>query len=490
MALKEYEPGTAFPGVIGRTVESHSPHGPSRSRQGGRSERPLHRPRRHGLRSARLLRHPIETPNIDGWPATACATPTCTRRRCARRAARASSPAATTTPTRWRASPRARRATPAPTASSRSRTGSCRRSCSQHGYNTFAVGKWHLTPPSRVRGAGPYDRWPLGRGFERYYGFLGGDTHQYYPDLVHDNHQVAPPKTPEEGYHLTEDLVDKAIGIIADAKQVAPDKPFFMYFCTGRDARARITCPRSGRTSTRAQFDDGWDAYREKVFERQKKLGLSRRTPSCRAATPTCQPWDTCSRRREAALRADDGGVRRLPRAHRPSLSAGCSTSSKAVGELDNTLVMFISDNGASAEGGPHGSVNENLFFNNVPETLEDNLKALDELGGPKYFNHYPWGWAWAGNTPFRRWKRETYRGGVDRSVHRALAQGHQGQGRGPHAVRARHRHGPDRARRARHRAAGADPRRDPVADRGRQLRAHVRRRAGADRATSRSTSR
>ena len=92
------------------------------------------------------------------------------------------------------------------------------------------------------------------------------------------------------------------------------------------------------------------------------------------------------------------------------------------MGQLDNTLIMVISDNGASAEGGPHGSVNENLFFNNVPETLEDNLTAIDELGGPKYFNHYPWGWAWAGNTPFRRWKRETYRGGVSRSVHRPLA--------------------------------------------------------------------
>ena len=113
---------------------------------------------------------------------------------------------------------------------------------------------------------------------------------------------------------------------------------------------------------------------------------------------------------------------------------------------------MVISDNGASAEGGPHGSVNENLFFNNVPETLEDNLKAIDELGGPKYFNHYPWGWAWAGNTPFRRWKRETYRGGVSRSVHRPLAGGHQGQGRDPQPVRARHRHGADGAGRARHR--------------------------------------
>ena len=103
----------------------------------------------------------------------------------------------------------------------------------QQGYNTYAVGKWHLTPADQASAAGPYDRWPLGRGFERYYGFLGGDTHQYYPELVYDNHRVEPPKTPEEGYHLTEDLVDKAIGFIADAKQVAPSKPFFLYFAPG-----------------------------------------------------------------------------------------------------------------------------------------------------------------------------------------------------------------------------------------------------------------
>ena len=100
------------------------------------------------------------------------------------------------------------------------------------------LGKWHLTPADQISAAGPYDRWPLGRGFERYYGFLGGDTHQYYPELVYDNHTVEPRKTPEEGYHLTEDLVDKAISFIADSKQVAPNKPFFMYFCPGREARA------------------------------------------------------------------------------------------------------------------------------------------------------------------------------------------------------------------------------------------------------------
>ena len=130
-----------------------------------------------------------------------------------------------------------------------------------HGYNTFALGKWHLTPTEQCSPAGPYDRWPLGRGFERFYGFMGGDTSQYYPDLVYDNHQVQPPRTPEEGYHLTEDLVDHAIEFIADAKQVAPDKPFFMYFCTGA-MHAPHQVPREWADQYKGQFDDGWDAYR------------------------------------------------------------------------------------------------------------------------------------------------------------------------------------------------------------------------------------
>ena len=121
----------------------------------------------------------------------------------------------------------------ATTAASRSRTGSCPRCCSSTGYSTYMVGKYHLMPSEFESAAGPFDRWPLGRGFERFYGFLGGDTSQWYPDLVYDNHQVEPPRTPQEGYHLTEDLADKAIEFIADAKQVAPDKPFYLHFCTG-----------------------------------------------------------------------------------------------------------------------------------------------------------------------------------------------------------------------------------------------------------------
>jgi hypothetical protein len=149
----------------------------------------------------------------------------------------------------------------------------------EKGYNTYAMGKWHLTPAEATSAAGPYDRWPLGRGFERYYGFLGGDTHQYYPELVSDNHQVEPEKTPEEGYHLTPDLVEKAKAMIADSKQVAPDKPFFMYFCTG-GLHAPHHVPRERADKYKGKFDGGWDVYREQVFKRQKELAMRPRASS------------------------------------------------------------------------------------------------------------------------------------------------------------------------------------------------------------------
>ncbi len=142
-----------------------------------------------------------------------------------------------------------------------------------HGYSTYLVGKYHLLPSEFESPAGPFDRWPLGRGFERFYGFLGGDTSHWYPDLVCDNHQVEPPGTAEDGYHLTEDLVDKAIGFIADAKQVAPEKPFYLHFCLGA-THAPHHVPRQWADRYAGQFDDGWDVYRRQVFAREKELGI------------------------------------------------------------------------------------------------------------------------------------------------------------------------------------------------------------------------
>jgi arylsulfatase A-like enzyme len=281
----------------------------------------------------------------------------------------------------------------------------------QQGYNTYAVGKWHLTPAEQTSAAGPYDRWPLGRGFERYYGFLGGDTHQYYPELVRDNGQTEPEKTPEEGYHLTVDLVEKAKAMVADAKQVAPNKPFFLYFATGA-MHAPHHVPKEWADKYKGKFDDGWDAYREKVFARQKEMGIIPANATLSRHDPDVQDWNALSadeRRLYARMMEVFAGFLE----HTDHWIGELITFLKDLGEYENTLIMLISDNGASSEGGPSGSVNENKFFNNVPDDLPQNLAAIDDIGGPKYFNHYPWGWTHAGNTPFRRWKRETYRGGV-----------------------------------------------------------------------------
>lgn len=164
----------------------------------------------------------------------------------------------------------------------------------EQGYNTYAVGKWHLTPVDQISAAGPYDRWPLGRGFERFYDFLGGETHQYYPELTYDNHSVNLSRTPEEGYTLNEDLADRAIQFIADSKQVAPNKLFFMYFCTGA-MHTPHQVPKEWADKYGGKFDDGWEAYREKTFARQKELGVVPKDAKLSRHDPDVKPWEDCS---------------------------------------------------------------------------------------------------------------------------------------------------------------------------------------------------
>jgi len=281
----------------------------------------------------------------------------------------------------------------------------------EHGYSTFMVGKWHLTPSNQETAAGPYDRWPLGRGFQRFYGFLGGDTSQWYPELVYDNHQVEPPKKPEEGYHLSEDLVDKAVSFIADSKQADPQKPFYLHLCFGA-THAPHHVGKEWADKYKGVFDDGWDAYREKTFARQKELGIVPPDTELSRHDPDVPDWDALpdpAKRLGARMMEVFAGFLE----HTDHQIGRLLDFLSELGELDNTLIMVISDNGASAEGGPGGTTNEAQFFNNAQEPLEESLAHIDEIGGPKHFNHYPWGWTWAGNTPFRRWKRETYRGGA-----------------------------------------------------------------------------
>ncbi|GAA1055070.1 arylsulfatase [Agromyces luteolus] len=410
--LHEYRPGTTFPGVIGRTFDESSPAWPEPLRAADGAPNVLFIVIDDmGYGQLGCYGSPIRTPNIDRIAAggvrfanmhtTALCSPTRTCILTGRNHHSNHMAAITETSTGF----------PGYDGNVPFENGFLAEILKGEGYNTFAVGKWHLTPTDQTTAAGPYDRWPLGRGFERYYGFLGGDTHQYYPELVHDNHRVEPPKTPEEGYHLTEDLVDRAITFIADAKQVAPNKPFFTYFATGA-MHAPHHAPKEWTDRYAGAFDEGWDVYRERAFARQKELGLVPADAELSRHDPDVQQWDSLSddeRRLYARMMEVFAGFLE----HTDHQIGRLLAFLEELGVLDDTLIMLISDNGASAEGGPTGSINENKFFNFVPDSLEQNLAAIDDLGGPKYFNHYPWGWTWAGNTPFRRWKRETYRGGI-----------------------------------------------------------------------------
>jgi arylsulfatase A-like enzyme len=412
MALKEYEPGTAFPGVIGRTTDESSPAWP--------------RPLRADAGSANVMfivlddtgfgqlgcyGSPIATPNLDALAAggllytnmhtTALCSPS---RSCIISGRNHHSNATASINELATGYPGYNGQIPF-------ENGFLSEMLLSHGYSTYMVGKYHLLPSEFESGAGPFDRWPLGRGFERFYGFLGGDTSQWYPDLVYDNHQVEPPGTPEHGYHLTEDLADKAIGFIADAKQVAPHKPFYLHFCTGA-MHAPHHVAKEWADRYAGQFDEGWDVYRERTLARQKELGVMPADAELSRHDPDVPDWDSLP-----------AGARRLA-ARMMEVYAGFLSHTdhhigrildflKETGEFDNTLIMVVSDNGASSEGGPAGTTNELQFFNNAQEPLQESLAKIDELGGPSTFNHYPWGWTWAGNTPFRRWKRETYRGGT-----------------------------------------------------------------------------
>ena len=198
----------------------------------------------------------------------------------------------------------------------------------EEGYATMAVGKWHLTPAEQTSAAGPFDRWPLGRGFDRYYGFLGGDTHQYYPELVHDNHQVSPPKTFEEGYHLTEDLVDRAIQFIGDVHVAAPDKPFFMYFCPGA-MHAPHHVAKEWADKYKGKFDMGWDKAREVIYRRQIELGIIPPNTELSRPDPDVPRWDSLGEDEKRLCARMMEVFAGLPRAHRPSPRARCSTSSR-----------------------------------------------------------------------------------------------------------------------------------------------------------------
>ncbi len=281
----------------------------------------------------------------------------------------------------------------------------------EQGYVNFALGKWHLVPIEETTMAGPWDRWPLGRGFDRYYGFLGAETDQFDPDLVYDNHSIAPEKIAGKPYHLTEDLTDRAIAFIRDLRVVDSTKPYFLYFCPGA-THAPHQAPPEWIKQYRGRFDDGWDVYRDQVFQRQLELGILPAGTELSARPDWVKPW--------AELSADE---QRLFSRQMEVFAAFLSHTDHHLGrlleavaewgDLDNTLVILVSDNGASGEGGGIGSFNENIFFNGIPDSLEDNLAHYEVWGSQDTYPHYATGWTMAGNTPFKRWKRNVFNGGI-----------------------------------------------------------------------------
>ncbi len=285
-----------------------------------------------------------------------------------------------------------------------------------NGYSTFWVGKNHNVPVEDISGGGSKSEWPTQKGFDRFYGFLGGETNNWYPDLVEDNTFVDPPETPEHGYHLSKDLADHALRMLHDQRASNPSKPWFMWFCPGAN-HAPHHSPKEYADKYKGKFDDGYEVYRESVLATMIEKGIMPKDTALTPINPLPQavadtnpgdhvrPW--------GELTADEKKLF----ARMAEVYAGFSEYTDAqVGrivdylentkQLDNTIIFYCADNGASGEGSPNGSVNENKFFNGWPDDLEENMKYLDKLGGPDTYNHYPTGWAVAFSTPFQMFKR------------------------------------------------------------------------------------
>jgi arylsulfatase len=300
----------------------------------------------------------------------------------------------------------------------------------ERGFNTYCIGKWHITPGEEANMAAYKGRWPLGRGFERFYGYLGGESNSWYPDLVYDNHQIDPPSRPEDGYHLSKDLCDRAIEFIRDAKVIDPDKPFFTYLAVqAGHAPHHVFAEWANRY--KGCFDRGYEAIRPEILRRQIELGLLPEDTTLSQINPhgepdvqgpDGQPWPLLDTVRPWESLNDD---ERHLFVRMAEVFAGYISYTdaqigrvidylEASGQLDNTIIVAVSDNGSSGEGGPNGSFNEWRFFNGVADTTEATLPHIDELGSPKSYNHYNTGWAWAFDTPFPYWKRWAgYEGGV-----------------------------------------------------------------------------
>lgn len=273
----------------------------------------------------------------------------------------------------------------------------------QNGYMTAWIGKNHNTPPWQASIAGPFDQWPNGLGFDYFYGFNAGDMNQWNP-VVFENRNLVPPSTDPE-YHFTEDIADRAISWVRQVNAISPDRPFFLYLAPGANHSPHHV-PQEWIDRFKGKFDMGWDRYREETFERQKQLGVVPSNAKLTPRAPGLPAWDSLNADQKR-IYARMMEVFAAFGAHTDHHMGRVIDAIKALPGTENTIFIYIAgDNGASAEGGIEGSVNENLYFNGFPEQWEDNLEVIDELGGPKHFNHFPSAWAHAMCTPFQ-WTKQ-----------------------------------------------------------------------------------
>ena len=298
------------------------------------------------------------------------------------------------------------------------------------GYATYALGKWHLCPAEENSAAGPYDDWPLQRGFDRYYGFLSGATDQFYPELTCDNHHIDPPRTPEEGYHVTEDLVDHAIGDLRDKQSNRPQQPFFMYLSLGAMHEPH-QAPHAYVEKYRGRFDAGWDEVRRQWFERQLASGIIPPDTELAPRNPGVDAWnDVPDKQQKFANRLQEAFAGFLD--HSDAQIGRLLDYLETSDQLDNTIVILTSDNGTSGMGGPTGIMSSGSGGVRQPtsdgrmlldathgegtlhvDDMDEVQSRLDDIGGPRSWCDIPWGWGQAGNTPLRWYKGDTYGGGV-----------------------------------------------------------------------------
>lgn len=280
-----------------------------------------------------------------------------------------------------------------------------------YGYNTSAFGKWHNTPAELTTSKGPFDYWPTGYGFEYFYGFLAGEASQYEPHLVRNTTVVEHPETTQghDYYHLTEDIAEDAIKWLREQEAFSPDKPFFMYWAPGA-VHGPHHVAKEWADKYKGKFDDGWDAYRERAFKRQKELGWIPQDTKLTPRDETMTGWDDIPES-ERAFQSRLMEVYAGYGEHTDHNAGLIIDEIEKLGKLDNTLIFYIwGDNGSSAEG-QNGTISELLAQNGIPTTIQQHIEALDELGGldvlgsPKTDNMYNAGWAWAGSTPYKSTK-------------------------------------------------------------------------------------